>query len=224
MSGHISPKSTYYAIFGALMVLTALTVDRRVRQPGLAELPGGASAIAIIKATLVILFFMHVKYSSQLTKMVVGIAFFFLGILLTLTLTDYLSRGWFTSPRGSTAAGAITSLTGPLTTGARSLEETSRHRTAPAPSTSGSTTSRPGPGLGYPRTNEDQEKWQGGWELNKRGRLNLKAGGRFKKLLTIFSNPKLRRSASTTSRGPTTTPPSPTRRLRSTPRWRGRSR
>jgi nitrate reductase / nitrite oxidoreductase, beta subunit len=47
------------------------------------------------------------------------------------------------------------------------------------------------PGLGYPRTYEDQDKWQGGWELNKRGRLRLKAGGRFKKLLTIFSNPKL---------------------------------
>ena len=47
------------------------------------------------------------------------------------------------------------------------------------------------PGLGYPRTYEDQEKWKGGWELNKRGRLKLKAGGRFKKLLTIFSNPKL---------------------------------
>ncbi|MGZ5373115.1 MAG: nitrate reductase subunit beta [Aeromicrobium sp.] len=47
------------------------------------------------------------------------------------------------------------------------------------------------PGLGYPRTYEDQEKWKGGWELNKRGRLTLKGGGRFRKLLTIFSNPKL---------------------------------
>ena len=47
------------------------------------------------------------------------------------------------------------------------------------------------PGLGYPRTYEDQEKWKGGWELNQRGRLKLKGGGRFKKLLTIFSNPKL---------------------------------
>lgn len=47
------------------------------------------------------------------------------------------------------------------------------------------------PGLGYPRTYEDQEKWKGGWTLNKRGRLTLKGGGRFKKLLTIFSNPKL---------------------------------
>jgi nitrate reductase beta subunit len=47
------------------------------------------------------------------------------------------------------------------------------------------------PGLGYPRTYEDQEKWQGGWELNKRGRLALKGGGRLRKLLTIFSNPTL---------------------------------
>jgi len=47
------------------------------------------------------------------------------------------------------------------------------------------------PGLGYPRTYEDQEEWQGGWVLNKRGRLTLKAGGRWKKLATIFSNPKL---------------------------------
>ncbi|MGN6252966.1 MAG: nitrate reductase subunit beta [Marmoricola sp.] len=47
------------------------------------------------------------------------------------------------------------------------------------------------PGQGYPRRYEDQEEWQGGWTLNKRGRLQLKAGNRFKKLLTIFSNPKL---------------------------------
>ena len=47
------------------------------------------------------------------------------------------------------------------------------------------------PGLGYPRTYEDQEKWKGGWELNKRGRMKLKGGGRLKNLLTIFSNPKL---------------------------------
>jgi nitrate reductase beta subunit len=47
------------------------------------------------------------------------------------------------------------------------------------------------PGQGYPRTYEDQEEWQGGWALNKRGRLQLKAGGRFKRLATIFSNPKM---------------------------------
>jgi nitrate reductase beta subunit len=47
------------------------------------------------------------------------------------------------------------------------------------------------PGQGYPRTYEDQERWLGGWTRNKRGRLTLKGGGRLRKLLTIFSNPKL---------------------------------
>jgi nitrate reductase beta subunit len=45
------------------------------------------------------------------------------------------------------------------------------------------------PGQGYPRRYEDQEQWRGGWTLNKRGRLALKAGGRMKKLLTIFASP-----------------------------------
>src|SRR5690625_1907741 len=47
------------------------------------------------------------------------------------------------------------------------------------------------PGLGYPRTYEDQDVWQGGWTLNRRGKLKLKSGGRAKKLATIFSNPKM---------------------------------
>ncbi|CAM5245097.1 Nitrate reductase subunit beta OS=Streptomyces alboniger OX=132473 GN=narH PE=4 SV=1 [Streptomyces alboniger] len=47
------------------------------------------------------------------------------------------------------------------------------------------------PGQGYPRRYEDQEKWRGGWELNKRGALKLKSGGRIKSLLEIFSNPRL---------------------------------
>ncbi|GAA2048892.1 nitrate reductase subunit beta [Catenulispora yoronensis] len=47
------------------------------------------------------------------------------------------------------------------------------------------------PGLGYPRRYADQEKWKGGWELDKRGRLKLKQGGRLKKLAEIFANPVL---------------------------------
>ena len=47
------------------------------------------------------------------------------------------------------------------------------------------------PGQGYPRRYQDQERWRGGWVRNRRGRLSLKAGGRFKKLLTIFANPVL---------------------------------
>ncbi|MCH6469286.1 nitrate reductase subunit beta [Sinomonas terrae] len=45
------------------------------------------------------------------------------------------------------------------------------------------------PGQGYPRRYEDQERWRGGWELTKRGRLRLKGGGRVKKLLGIFASP-----------------------------------
>ncbi|MER5324116.1 nitrate reductase subunit beta [Streptosporangium roseum] len=45
------------------------------------------------------------------------------------------------------------------------------------------------PGQGYPRTYQDQEKWKGGWELNRRGRLRLRAGGRLRKLSSIFANP-----------------------------------
>ena len=112
MSGHISPKTTYYTIFGALMVCTALTVGAAFVNLGNLNFPV-ALTIAIFKATLVILFFMHVKYGSRMTKLIVGVAFFFLGIMLTLTLSDYLSRGWFTAPGGSTAAGAIISLSGP---------------------------------------------------------------------------------------------------------------
>jgi len=111
MSGHISPKSTYFAVFGALMVGTALTVAAAyVDFPLQLNFPV-ALVIAITKASLVVLFFMHVKYGSKLTKLIVGVAFFFLGILLTLTFTDYLSRGWFTAPGGSTSAASITSLT-----------------------------------------------------------------------------------------------------------------
>src|SRR5215204_1999017 len=47
------------------------------------------------------------------------------------------------------------------------------------------------PGQGYPRRYEDQERWRGGWQLDRRGRLALKGGGRLRKLLTIFANPVL---------------------------------
>jgi nitrate reductase / nitrite oxidoreductase, beta subunit len=47
------------------------------------------------------------------------------------------------------------------------------------------------PGIGYPKRYEDQEQWHGGWTLDRKGRLQLKAGGRLKKLLSIFYNPDL---------------------------------
>jgi cytochrome c oxidase subunit 4 len=101
---HISPTSTYFTVFGTLMVLTAVTVAAAFTDLGVLNFPV-ALAIAVTKATVVILFFMHVKYSSKLTKFVVVSCLFFLATLFGLTFTDYLSRGWFTSPRGTTMAG-----------------------------------------------------------------------------------------------------------------------
>jgi cytochrome c oxidase subunit 4 len=53
-----------------------------------------ALAIACIKMTLVVLFFMHVKYSSKLTKLTVGAGFLTFIVLITMTMTDYISRAW----------------------------------------------------------------------------------------------------------------------------------
>lgn len=103
---HISPKSTYFTIFGALMVLTAVTVGAAYIDLGHLNFPV-ALAVALFKATLVILFFMHVKYSSKLVKLTVGGTLFFLACLFGLTLTDYLSRGVHASPRGSATAGTL---------------------------------------------------------------------------------------------------------------------
>ena len=101
---HVAPKSMYYTIFGLLMVLTAVTVFAAFTNLGILNFPVAIS-IAITKATLVVLFFMHAKYSSRLTQLFVGMSFFFLLILLTLTMTDYLSRGLKTYPGGAAGAG-----------------------------------------------------------------------------------------------------------------------
>lgn len=82
----------YYLVFLALVVGTVLTwrvafIDLRIWNPVV------ALAIACTKATLVVLFFMHVRYSSKLTMLVVAIGFFWLLIMISLDLTDYLTRG-----------------------------------------------------------------------------------------------------------------------------------
>ena len=105
MSGHVVPVKTYLGIFVALLALTALTTG--VAFVDFGELHTGmrlvdviplntvvALTIAVGKMLLVILFFMHVKYSSGLTKVVVMSGFLFLAILVSLTLADELTRGW----------------------------------------------------------------------------------------------------------------------------------
>ena len=95
MSGHIVSTRVYYAIFGVLMLCTLLTVQIAFLDLGPLNTIA-ALAIAVFKAVLVVLFFMHVKYSARLTWVVVIGGFFWLGILLALTMTDYLTRAWGT--------------------------------------------------------------------------------------------------------------------------------
>ncbi len=98
MSEHIVSKNLYFLIFGALMVLTAITVFVAFIDLGpLNDVV--ALVIAVTKATLVILFFMHVRYSSRLTWLVVIGGFFWLAIMFVLTGSDYLTRGWVSFTR-----------------------------------------------------------------------------------------------------------------------------
>src|SRR6478736_3629424 len=83
MSEHVIPKRTYYTIYGLLMLCTYLTVQIAYFDLGALNTVA-ALAIAVFKATLVVLFFMHVKYSTRLTWVVVIGAVFWLGILLVL--------------------------------------------------------------------------------------------------------------------------------------------
>jgi cytochrome c oxidase subunit 4 len=87
----VVPRSTYFAVYIALVVLTALTTTVAFFDLGLAN-PIVALSIAVLKATLVVLFFMHLKYGTRLTWVVAGAAVFWLGILLLLILSDYAAR------------------------------------------------------------------------------------------------------------------------------------
>ncbi len=93
MSEHIVPVKIYILVFLALMVGTALTTA--VAFLDLGPFNGIiALVIAMTKAVLVLLFFMHIKYSSKMTKVTIVSAGAFLLILLALTMTDYISRPW----------------------------------------------------------------------------------------------------------------------------------
>lgn len=93
MSEHIVPRWIYFAVFGVLIVMTGITVW--VANQDLGRLNAiVALSIAVFKATLVVLYFMHVRYSSKLTWVFVVAGFFWLVILFAFTLSDYLTRPW----------------------------------------------------------------------------------------------------------------------------------
>jgi cytochrome c oxidase subunit 4 len=83
----------YFRVFGALLVLTAITVSVAFLDLGFMN-TFVAVTIAVIKATLVLLFFMHVRYSGRLIWVFAGAGFVWLAILVAFTLSDVLTRGW----------------------------------------------------------------------------------------------------------------------------------
>jgi cytochrome c oxidase subunit 4 len=90
---HIVSPAQYSLVFGTLLIGTAITVGAAYVELGVFN-PIVALGIASFKAVIVILFFMHVKYQSRLVKMTVGAGFFTFLVLITMTLTDYMSRAW----------------------------------------------------------------------------------------------------------------------------------
>ena len=100
---HIVSPVTYLIILGSLLVGTGITVWASFIDMGDTPLPFGlvlhwnpvvAIAIACTKMTLVVLFFMHVKYSTKLTKLTVGAGLFTFLVLIGMTLSDYFTRAW----------------------------------------------------------------------------------------------------------------------------------
>jgi cytochrome c oxidase subunit 4 len=92
-TGHVAPKSLYYTVFAALVVGTVLTVA--VAKFDLGPMNNIVMlTIACAKALLVVLFFMHVRWSTRLTWVVASAGFFWLLILFSITMADYMSRGW----------------------------------------------------------------------------------------------------------------------------------
>jgi cytochrome c oxidase subunit 4 len=100
---HIVSPMVYLVILVALLIGTALTVWASYVDLGEWHVAGGlvifwnpivALAIACTKATLVVLFFMHVKYTTKLTKLTVAGGFFMFLVLVGMTMSDYISRAW----------------------------------------------------------------------------------------------------------------------------------
>jgi cytochrome c oxidase subunit 4 len=98
-SGHapITPVRTLVTIFVTLLIFTGLTVLAATRDFGSLNTPV-ALLIAVTKASLVITFFMAVRYNTPLTKVVVVSGFLWLLILFGLGLNDYLTRAWMGVP------------------------------------------------------------------------------------------------------------------------------
>jgi cytochrome c oxidase subunit 4 len=97
MSEHIDSVRTYAVIWIVLLILTGLTTGVAYVDLGAFSVVA-ALTIAAVKMLLVALFFMHIRHSSRLTRLVVAGGLLWLGILLFLTLADVVTRGWVGVP------------------------------------------------------------------------------------------------------------------------------
>jgi cytochrome c oxidase subunit IV len=97
MPVHVQPLKVYFGVFLALMAFTALTVFAAFVNLGPAN-NFVALAIAVVKSTLVILYFMHVKGNTKLVPVVILSGLFFLFILFLFLAADYGTRGWLGVP------------------------------------------------------------------------------------------------------------------------------
>ena len=93
MAEYIVPTRTYYGVFVILILCTYLTVQ--ISYFDLGRLNSiAALGIAVFKAILVVLYFMHVNYGTRLTWVVIGAGIFWFGIMVSITMSDYLTRSW----------------------------------------------------------------------------------------------------------------------------------
>jgi cytochrome c oxidase subunit 4 len=97
MPGHVVPTKLYILVFAVLIVLTGLTTGVAFINLGKWNTVA-ALAIAVCKATLVVLFFMHLRWSSNLLRIVVASSLLWLAILIGLTLSDVFTRDWTPVP------------------------------------------------------------------------------------------------------------------------------
>ena len=97
MSAHVASMRTLWTVFGSLFVLTIITVLVARQDLGFLNTPV-ALGIAVFKASLVVWFFMGVRWNTPLTKVVVVSGLFWLVIMFGLTMSDYLTRPWLGVP------------------------------------------------------------------------------------------------------------------------------
>lgn len=94
---HVTPQKVYFIIFALLLLLVGATVGADDLHLGVMAVPV-ALAIAITKAVLIVMYFMHVKYSSKAVLIAAAAGFFWLIMLFALTFADYASRTWMPTP------------------------------------------------------------------------------------------------------------------------------